>query len=157
MMTIKVSNKVSNKVLTIIAIVFLIIVVIPDIIMLFFAIYRDAKHPAQTEGIIVDYKRETIDDRGYTFPVVEYTVDGKTYKKDGDANLNGKYYKGSTIKVKYNPNNPEDFTVATVLVPYTQQIAFLLPQIVILLLILGIPQKFLAYQKRKTEEGEEIL
>ena len=59
----------------------------------------------ETTSVVVDY---AYDDEGLEAIIVEYTVDGKSYRKQSNSYSNMPKSKGTQVKVKYNPNNPSD-------------------------------------------------
>ncbi len=59
----------------------------------------------ETTSVVVDY---AYDDEGLEAIIVEYTVDGKAYRKQSNSYSNMPKSKGTKVKVKYNPNNPSD-------------------------------------------------
>lgn len=54
---------------------------------------------------VVDYNQN---DEGLQAIVVEYEVDGETYRKASNSYSNMPKSIGSTVEVKYNPLNPKD-------------------------------------------------
>ena len=73
------------------------------------------KCTAETTGTVVEnvYHPPTNNEgSGAYFPKFEYTVDGKTYRKEGDAGSSPPKYKvGDTDTVHYDPGNPATFYV----------------------------------------------
>lgn len=59
----------------------------------------------ETTSVVVDY---AYDDEGLEAIIVEYTVDGKAYRKQSNSYSNMPKSKGTQVKVKYNPNDPSD-------------------------------------------------
>lgn len=59
----------------------------------------------ETTSVVVDY---AYDDEGLEAIIVEYTVDGKAYRKQSNSYSNMPKSKGTQVKVKYDPNNPRD-------------------------------------------------
>ena len=57
----------------------------------------------ETESYVVDYYEK--DDAKY--PIVEYNVDGKTYRNTSHVGSSFPKKIGSKVMIKYNPNNPE--------------------------------------------------
>ena len=59
----------------------------------------------ETTSVVVDYAR---DDEGLEAIIVEYTVNGKAYRKQSNSYSNIPKSIGTQVKVKYNPNDPND-------------------------------------------------
>ena len=59
----------------------------------------------ETEARVVDHEHQ--DEDNYAI-VVEYTVDGNTYRKTSSTSTNHPKSIGTIVKIKYNPENPED-------------------------------------------------
>lgn len=59
----------------------------------------------ETTSVVVDY---AYDDEGLEAIIVEYTVNGKAYRKQSNSYSNMPKSKGTQVKVKYNPNDPSD-------------------------------------------------
>lgn len=59
----------------------------------------------ETTSKVVDYK---YNDEGLQAVVVEYTVNGQTYKKISNSYSNAPKTIGTEVLVKYNPTNPQD-------------------------------------------------
>jgi len=59
----------------------------------------------ETTSVVVDY---AYDDEGLEAIIVEYTVDGKAYRKQSNSYSNMPKSKGTQVKVKYNPSDPSD-------------------------------------------------
>ncbi|MCI9280107.1 MAG: DUF3592 domain-containing protein [Bacilli bacterium] len=59
----------------------------------------------ETTSIVVDY---AYNDEGLEAIIVEYTVDGKAYRKQSNSYSNMPKSKGTQVKVKYNPDDPSD-------------------------------------------------
>lgn len=59
----------------------------------------------ETTSVVVDY---AYDDEGLEAIIVEYTVDGKSYRKQSNSYSNMPKSKGTQVKVKYNPDDPSD-------------------------------------------------
>lgn len=72
----------------------------------------------ETTSRVVDYRE---DDNGLKAIVVEYVVDGVSYYKDSDGYSNKPKKIGTIVKVKYNPDNPQDsiwsFDIVNILLP----------------------------------------
>lgn len=59
----------------------------------------------ETTATVVDYN---YDSEGLKAIVVEYTVNGETYKKASTTYSNNSKSIGTEVSIKYNPNNPKD-------------------------------------------------
>ena len=66
----------------------------------------------EINAVVIDYKESVSEtDDGYTImyaEIVQYEVDGITYKATNSASSNRPKRKGSTLKIVYNPANPAD-------------------------------------------------
>ncbi len=77
--------------------------------------FKDYKHDKancteKVKALVVDYEYdppEDEDEEGTYRPVIEYKIDGKTYKKIL-KNYSKKPSEGNYITIYYNPNNPEE-------------------------------------------------
>ena len=69
----------------------------------------------QTTGTVVEnvyHPPRDSDDVGAYAPVFEYTVDGRTYRKESDTGQQPpKYRVGETDTVHYDPNDPDTFYI----------------------------------------------
>lgn len=92
-------------------VLFGLIFVIVGIALLCFAVssiktYNEKNETfVETTSKVVDYK---YDDEGLQAIVVEYVVDGQTYRKVSNSYSNVPKSIGTEVSVKYNPNNPQD-------------------------------------------------
>lgn len=59
----------------------------------------------ETNSVVVDYD---YDAEGSKAIIVEYTVDGQTYRQQSYSYSSSPAPQGSQVKIKYNPNNPND-------------------------------------------------
>ena len=79
----------------------------------------------KTDATVIDFAevRSLNHDRGYSTiyysEIVEYTVNGQTYTAQNTAASSSPKSNGSKIKIKYNPDNPEEcvFVETTVVAP----------------------------------------
>lgn len=66
----------------------------------------------EINAVVIDYKESISEtDDSYTIlyaEIVQYEVDGITYKATNSASSNSPKRKGSTLKIAYNPANPAD-------------------------------------------------
>ena len=79
---------------------------------------------------------------------IEYTVNGKTYRKQDTDGGFKKYKINSEVKIKYNPKNPSEFILSKITILHVWIIFMLGANIPILILILMGKIK----PKAKTEE-----
>jgi len=92
-------------------VLFGLIFVIVGIALLCFAVssiktYNEKNETfVETTSKVVDYK---YNDEGLQAIVVEYVVDGQTYRKVSNSYSNMPKSIGTEVSVKYNPNNPQD-------------------------------------------------
>ena len=63
----------------------------------------------EVNATVIDYK-DTYDEDGDLLRaiIVEYEVDGTNYRKTSSSSTTNPETLGSTVKVKYNPNDPKD-------------------------------------------------
>jgi hypothetical protein len=82
----------------------------------------------EVEGIIFEFEsnKELVSDANFSskYPVVRFvTTEGQWITKSTDIGLSTSFFKeGEKIKVKYNPDNPDDFIITSSLfkwIPYT--------------------------------------
>ena len=69
---------------------------------------------AQTTGTIISIKMpnpETAKARNSKWAKVSYTVDGKTYQSENRVQVPMAFQVGSTVKVRYDKLNPENYIV----------------------------------------------
>lgn len=59
----------------------------------------------ETTSVVVDY---AYDDEGLEAIIVEYKVNGVSYKKQSNSYSNMPKSKGTQVKIKYNPDDPSD-------------------------------------------------
>jgi len=85
--------------------------------MIFSDISKARKCTGETVGTVVGTESKLVrggrrSHREY-FPVVEYDVDGSTYWKRADIGSRSasKYPEGSTLDVRYDPDDPEKFMI----------------------------------------------
>lgn len=98
----------------------LVIGVLTGLILIGISIYllvTPARYTELTTAKVNEAKCDRVptgDSRGFMndcIMKIEYTVDGKQIVKD--HNSKGKYYSvGDTIKIRYDPSNPEDFSTS---------------------------------------------
>lgn len=92
-------------------ILFGLIFSIVGIVLLFFSVKTitsyNQKNKTYTEitSVVVDY---AYDDEGLKAIIVEYKVDGKSYKKQSNSYSNMPKSKGAQVQLKYNPTDPND-------------------------------------------------
>lgn len=64
----------------------------------------------ETDSVVVDYDYNA---EGSKAIIVEYTVDGQSYRQQSYSYSSSPAPQGSRVKIKYNPNNPEDIIWAS--------------------------------------------
>ena len=101
----------NNKIIGIIVIIFGIIIMVWSVGN-FKVNDNKQKTYIETTATIVDYEECEMDDTMGTRFIAEYKVDRSTYqiKENGCSNVPIKTKK--TVKIKYNPSNPEDAVFA---------------------------------------------
>lgn len=62
----------------------------------------------ETQGKVVDYKEDTSSGTTLYAPVIQYTVNGQDYTICGNEYNTYPANIGTTQRVKYNPDNPQD-------------------------------------------------
>ena len=74
-----------------------------------------------TDAVVSKYEEEydSINDEIDKTVIVEYEVDGKKYEASLD-DLTQEYYVGKTVKIKYNPKEPQKVITATLTIPLIQ-------------------------------------
>ena len=72
---------------------------------------KTARCSVQTTGVVVGHEHNYHGSAKY-YPIIQYTADGQTYKQKADSSSNIRLGTGNQIKVKYNPNNPSEFTIS---------------------------------------------
>ena len=81
--------------------------------LFYLAIRHMLKCKVETEGTIVSVERKHMNKKNNFYPVVEFLADGKTITKTADisSRLSTKFKTGSTLTVRYNENDPEEFVI----------------------------------------------
>ena len=91
----------------------------------------------QTTGVIVGHEQSYHGSAKY-YPVIQYTADGQTYKQKSDSSSNIRLGTGNQIKVKYNPNNPSEFTIGMDYWLFPLAIIIMIGSVIAMLALLGI-------------------
>ena len=92
-------------------VLFGIVFSIIGIFLIFFSIktikeYKEKNETyVETTAVVIDYDMNS---DGLEAIIVEYTVNGEAYKKVSNIYSNNPKDIGSSVSVKYNPNNPKD-------------------------------------------------
>lgn len=96
----------------------------------------------ETNSKVVDY---TYNDEGLQAIIVEYVVDGQTYKKYSNTYSTAAQSIGTEVSIKYNPNNPND-AIWTV-----DSNNIVLPLFGIAFLLIGIFIMFTSFKNRNNQ------
>ncbi len=111
MVTINVQNVQTKPMRPLQGILFGVIFAIVGICILLFSVLNIRNYNQKNETYIettskvVDY---AYNDEGLEAIIVEYTVDGQSYRKTSNSYSNMPKSKGSEVMIKYNPDNPSD-------------------------------------------------
>ena len=100
-----------------------LIAIAAGIMFLFFGMIRSVSFFTyrSTEAVVISYEEEydTVNETVEPTAIVEYEVDGKRYETELD-DYTQKYYVGKTVKIKYDPNDPQKIITASFVLPLIQ-------------------------------------
>jgi hypothetical protein len=102
----------------------------------------------ETTSKVVDYD---YDSDGLQAIIVEYTVDGKTYRKTSNSYSNMPKSIGTEVSVKYNPDNPSDAIWTT------DSTNIVMPLAGALFTIVGIIVVISSAKKMKQENNQPVV
>ena len=90
-----------------------ILVVAVGAFLLYPALRNALKCKGETEGTIVSVERKRSNRKNDYYPVMEFTAGGKTIRKTADisSRFSTKFKEGSTLMIKYNEDDPEEFFI----------------------------------------------
>lgn len=98
-------------------------------------------------GYVVDYEYdEPLNSNSLAAEIVEYEIDGKTYKVTSNTSSNTPRSRGSEVKLKYNPDNPND------VIWVNDSFNYILPIVGTVFTVLGIILSIQASRKIKNNE-----